>query len=66
MATGHYRNGMLLAPLTADAMVALLENRALPGTLEGFGPERWIDQRRATSADPPPWVRPADGEPVRG
>lgn len=66
VATGHYRNGILLAPLTADTMVALLENRALPGTLEGFGPERWIDQRRATSADPPPWVRPADGEPVRG
>ena len=28
LATGHYRNGILLAPLTADAVAELLDRRA--------------------------------------
>jgi glycine oxidase len=35
LATGHYRNGILLAPLTADTIVALLADESLPG---GLGP----------------------------
>ncbi|HZA18697.1 MAG TPA: FAD-dependent oxidoreductase, partial [Pseudonocardiaceae bacterium] len=29
-ATGHHRNGLLLAPLTADAVLALLRGEAVP------------------------------------
>jgi glycine oxidase len=40
-ATGHYRNGVLLAPLTAGAVAdALLDNRADP-MLAPFAPERF-------------------------
>lgn len=39
-ATGHGRNGVLLAPVTADAVLAALEGRALPEA-EGLGPERF-------------------------
>jgi glycine oxidase len=45
MATGHYRNGILLAPTTADAVVSLLEGDPVSGALAPFGPERF---------DPPP------------
>jgi glycine oxidase len=34
LATGHYRNGILLAPLTATAVVDLLGHRPLPALLE--------------------------------
>ncbi|HYG12270.1 MAG TPA: glycine oxidase ThiO [Pyrinomonadaceae bacterium] len=46
-ATGHYRNGILLAPLTG-ALVAgmILERGATPPLLEAFTPERF---RRASS-----------------
>jgi glycine oxidase len=41
IATGHYRNGILLAPVTADAVVALLEGRVVPEFLLPFGPDRF-------------------------
>lgn len=31
VASGHHRNGLLMAPVTADAVVALLEDGELPG-----------------------------------
>ena len=31
VATGHYRNGILLAPMTADLVVELLSTGRLPG-----------------------------------
>jgi glycine oxidase len=40
VASGHYRNGILLAPLTALAVAALLADRPVPGALAGFGPDR--------------------------
>lgn len=40
LATGHFRNGILLAPLTADAVAALLAGEPVPAALQGFGPER--------------------------
>jgi len=45
VATGHYRNGFLLAPVTADAVVALLDGAPdveafRPFTPERFGPDR--------------------------
>lgn len=39
-ATGHYRNGVLLAPLTADAVAELLENGELPEAAAAANPER--------------------------
>lgn len=54
-ATGHYRNGILLAPLTAE-MVAdhLLENRTHP-LLHLASPDRWREQTNglATVSDTP-------------
>ncbi len=41
LATGHYRNGILLTPLTAEAVAATLAGREVPGELAGFGPDRF-------------------------
>ncbi|MFN2582593.1 MAG: glycine oxidase ThiO [Candidatus Dormibacteria bacterium] len=40
-ATGHYRNGILLTPVTADAMVALLTDEAMPDVAAPFTPARF-------------------------
>lgn len=40
LACGHYRNGILLAPLTADAIAALLAGEELPEPLAAARPER--------------------------
>ncbi len=39
-ATGHYRNGILLAPLTADAVADLVEGRSLPAAVAAAHPAR--------------------------
>jgi glycine oxidase len=41
VATGHYRNGILLAPVTADAIVDLLTTGSVPPLVAGFGPGRF-------------------------
>jgi glycine oxidase len=41
LATGHYRNGILLAPITAEAVVALLAGDEVPESARGLGPERF-------------------------
>ena len=41
VATGHYRNGILLAPVTADAVVELLTTGALPAGFDRFDPCRF-------------------------
>ncbi len=45
VATGHHRNGMLLAPVTADAVLALLRGEPVPD------PVRAADPARFTAAD---------------
>jgi glycine oxidase len=40
-ATGHWRNGVLLAPVTADAAAGLLTGQPLPPELEPFSPGRF-------------------------
>jgi glycine oxidase len=42
-ATGHYRNGILLAPITAAAVAALAGGSALPVDLAPFSPARLRD-----------------------
>ncbi|MGH7588577.1 MAG: glycine oxidase ThiO [Gemmatimonadota bacterium] len=39
-ATGHYRNGILLAPLTAQCLAALVAGRPEPLDLSAFAPDR--------------------------
>jgi glycine oxidase len=41
VATGHYRNGVLLAPVTADAVADLVLGGPDAGLVKGFGPERF-------------------------
>lgn len=40
VASGHYRNGLLLAPVTADAVLALLSGDDLPPGVEETAPAR--------------------------
>jgi len=40
-ATGHHRHGILLAPLTADAIVALLRNDRVPAEAAPAAPDRF-------------------------
>jgi glycine oxidase len=48
LATGHYRNGILMSPVTADAAVALLAGQAPAPEWEPFTPQRFTgtDQSR--------------------
>lgn len=41
LATGHFRNGLLLAPLTAQGIVAVLEGEPLPQELRVADPARF-------------------------
>ena len=41
VATGHHRNGILLAPLTSDAVAATLCGDEVPTEVTGFGPGRF-------------------------
>jgi glycine oxidase len=41
IASGHYRNGMLLAPITADGVAAHIDERPPPRELAGFSPDRF-------------------------
>jgi glycine oxidase len=41
VATGHYRNGILLTPVTADAVAELLATGRVPDVIAPFGPDRF-------------------------
>jgi glycine oxidase len=41
LATGHYRNGVLLAPLTADGVAAVLTSGRVPALMLAASPERF-------------------------
>jgi glycine oxidase len=43
IATGHFRNGVLQAPLTADCIAALLSGEEPPVDLTPFSPQRFAD-----------------------
>jgi len=49
LATGHYRNGVLLTPVTADAVLELFETGSLPASVAPFAPARF----RPAAAGPP-------------
>ena len=50
LATGHFRNGVLLAPVTADAVAALLAGEQPAADLEAFAPGRFRSPRPARLA----------------
>lgn len=54
LATGHHRNGVLLTPVTGDAMAELLTTGELPAVARPFIPGRF-----APAAVPPPAAPPA-------
>jgi glycine oxidase len=39
-ATGHYRNGILLTPITADAVAQIIADGTTPDAVAPFTPER--------------------------
>jgi glycine oxidase len=41
IATGHYRNGVLLTPITADVIADLIDGGTLPDSMKQFSPERF-------------------------
>ena len=46
-ATGHHRNGILLAPVTADAMARLILDDIVDPAIKPFGLERFLPARAA-------------------
>jgi len=46
-ATGHHRNGILLAPVTADAMARLILDDVIDPAIRPFGLERFLPARAA-------------------
>jgi glycine oxidase len=50
VATGHYRNGILLTPVTADAVTELLVDGRTPAAIAPFSPRRF--DRAATAPAP--------------
>jgi glycine oxidase len=53
LATGHYRNGILLAPLTADAVAAQLAGEPVEGMISLADPVRLTDVGGVRSPFPP-------------
>lgn len=45
-ATGHYRNGVLLAPVTAEAATAWLATGSMPAGFDPFDPNRFESRRK--------------------
>lgn len=50
LATGHHRNGILLTPITADVVAALLADDTPPTAMDGFGPRRFAVEHSAEGA----------------
>jgi glycine oxidase len=51
VATGHFRNGVLQAPITADSIASLLAGESAPVDLTAFAPERFAELPTPTSAE---------------
>ena len=47
LATGHYRNGILMSPVTSDAVTALLAGQRPAPEWDPFTPQRFTGQERA-------------------
>ncbi|TNY36254.1 glycine oxidase ThiO [Thermomonospora catenispora] len=47
LAVGHFRNGVLLTPVTADAMTEILVDGTVPEVAVPFAPDRFAEEARA-------------------
>jgi glycine oxidase len=54
LATGHFRNGIMLAPLTADAVAATLAGKSAPAAIAAADPARSSLGRHRPSSDERP------------
>ncbi len=45
LATGHYRNGVLLTPVTADSVAALVAGDPIPDVVRPFTPARFLSSK---------------------
>jgi glycine oxidase len=52
LATGHYRNGILLSPLTADAVASLAAGEEPPAEMAPFTPGRFAPTSPSDSSGP--------------
>ncbi|MEE1741041.1 glycine oxidase ThiO [Streptomyces sp. BE147] len=59
LATGHHRNGVLLTPVTGDAMAEVLISGELPEVARPFAPGRFAPAARVPAAAPVPQEQPA-------
>jgi glycine oxidase len=50
MATGHYRHGILLTPVTAEEIARLVRTGETSAWLEPFSPERFSDAQSPSPA----------------
>jgi glycine oxidase len=50
LATGHHRNGILLTPITADAIAEHVLTGRVPAAIRAFGPARFAPRRAAVPA----------------
>ena len=46
LAAGHFRNGVLLSPVTGQLVADWIVRRELPGSARSFLPERLLRRRR--------------------
>ncbi|MEV1021442.1 glycine oxidase ThiO [Streptomyces sp. NPDC050264] len=53
LATGHYRNGVLLTPVTGDAMAQVLTTGELPEEARPFTPGRFSERSNSASLEQP-------------
>jgi glycine oxidase len=58
LATGHYRNGVLLTPVTGDVMAELLATGELSAEAAPFTPRRFSSERSTRPARPAPQEQP--------
>ena len=52
LATGHYRNGILMSPVTADAIMAVLTGQRPSAQWEPFTPRRFTGEQPAAGRSP--------------
>lgn len=51
IATGHFRNGVLQAPVTADSVAALLAGGPAPVDLKPFSPQRFAGRPAGSAVE---------------